>query len=68
MTALVTDDMLDAMAVAGRPDECRERVAERAGSVDRLLLGAPVVATDAGRMREYHDAIVETFGHDDSMD
>ena len=68
MTALVTDDMLDAMAVAGRPDECRDRVAERAASVDRLLLGAPVVATDAGLMREYHDAIVETFGHDDSMD
>ena len=62
MTALVTDEMLDAMAVAGTPDECRERVAERAQSADRLLLGAPVVATDPGRMREYHDAIVETFG------
>ena len=62
MTALVTDEMLDAMAVAGTPDECRERVAERAASVDRLLLGAPVVATDQGRIREYHDALVETFG------
>ena len=61
MTALVTDEMLDAMAVAGTPEECRERVAERAKSVDRLLLGAPVVATDPGRIREYHDAIVDTF-------
>jgi probable F420-dependent oxidoreductase len=64
MTALVTDEMLDAMAVAGTPEECRQRVAERAKSVDRLLLGAPVVATDPGRIREYHDAIVDTFGTD----
>jgi probable F420-dependent oxidoreductase len=62
MTRLVTDEMLERMAVAGNPAECRELVAERASSADRLLLGAPVVATDPGRMREYHDAIVETFG------
>jgi probable F420-dependent oxidoreductase len=68
MTALVTDEMLETMAVAGTPQECRERVAERAASVDRLLLGAPIVATDSGRMREYHDAIVETFGNGNSMD
>jgi len=67
MTALVTDEMLDQMAVAGTPQECRERVAERAASVDRLLLGAPVVATDPGRMREYHDAIVDTFRDGNSI-
>ena len=61
MTELVTDEMLEAMAVAGTPQECREQVAERASSGDRLLLGAPVVATDPGRIRDYHDAIVETF-------
>jgi probable F420-dependent oxidoreductase len=62
MTALVTDEMLDTMAVAGTPQECRERVAQRAASADRLLLGAPVVATDPGWIREYHDALIETFG------
>ena len=67
MTALVTDEMLDTMAVAGTPEECRDRLAERARSVDRLLLGAPVVATDPGRIREYHDAILETFGNRKSM-
>jgi probable F420-dependent oxidoreductase len=61
MTALVTDEMLDEMAVAGTPAECREQIADRAASVDRLLLGAPVVATDAGRIAEYHDALIETF-------
>jgi probable F420-dependent oxidoreductase len=62
MTALVTDEMLDEMAVAGTPDECRAALEKRAPSADRLLLGAPVVATDADRIRAYHDAIVETFG------
>ena len=61
MTALVTDEMLDEMAVAGTPAECRAGVERRAASADRLLLGAPVVATDPGRMVEYHDAIVDTF-------
>jgi probable F420-dependent oxidoreductase len=61
MTSLVTDEMLNEMAVAGTPDECRAAVERRAGSADRLLLGAPVVATDPGRMREYHDAIIDTF-------
>ena len=61
MTALVTDEMLEEMAVAGTPDECRDLVAERARSSEHLLLGAPVVATDPARMREYHTAILETF-------
>ena len=68
MTALVTDEMLDRMAVAGTPEECREQVSERAKSVDRLLLGAPAVATDAAAMREYHEAILETFGNRRAMD
>ncbi len=61
MTALVTDEMLDEMAVAGTPDECRAALERRSRSADRLLLGAPVVATDPDRIRAYHDAIVETF-------
>jgi hypothetical protein len=62
MTALVTDEMLDEMAVAGTARECRAGLERRAASADRLLLGAPVVATDQERIRAYHDAIVETFG------
>ena len=62
MAALVTDKMLDEMAVAGTPDECRAALDRRARSAERLLLGAPVVATAPERIRTYHDAIVETFG------
>jgi probable F420-dependent oxidoreductase len=62
MTALVTDEMLDEMAIAGTADECRPALERWAASADRLLLGAPVVATDPARIRAYHDSIVETFG------
>ena len=61
MTALVTDEMLDEMAVAGTAEECRAALERRAASADRLLLGAPVVATDPARIRDYHDALVEAF-------
>jgi probable F420-dependent oxidoreductase len=67
MTALVPDEMLSAMAVAGTPEECREAVSNRQEQVDRLLLGAPVVATDPGDLREYHEALLETFGNRNSM-
>jgi probable F420-dependent oxidoreductase len=62
MTALVTDEMLDEMAVAGTAADCRKALRKRDASADRLLLGAPVVATDPARIRDYHDAILETFG------
>jgi probable F420-dependent oxidoreductase len=61
MTKLVTDEMLEAMGVAGNPEECRDKLEDRARSSDRQLLGAPVVATDAGRVRHYHDALLDTF-------
>jgi len=62
MTALVTDEMLDEMAVAGTAADCRTALQKREASADRMLLGAPVVATDPDRIRDYHDAILETFG------
>jgi probable F420-dependent oxidoreductase len=61
MTALVPDEMLDEMAVAGTPAECRAGLERRAAAADRLLLGAPAVATDPDRIRDYHDALVDTF-------
>lgn len=61
MAECVTDEMLLTMAVAGTADECREQLSTRAGSAERLLLGAPVIATGSDRIREYHDAILDTF-------
>jgi probable F420-dependent oxidoreductase len=65
MTELVSDEMLEAMAIAGDAEDCRDQLAARARSADRLLLGAPVVATDPAAVREYHTAILETFGRPD---
>jgi probable F420-dependent oxidoreductase len=62
MTTLVTDEMLETMGVAGTADECRDLLAARAPASDRQLLGAPVVATDPGLVRDYHAALVDTFG------
>ena len=61
MTALVTDEMLDEMAVAGTPADCRDG-ARRGGRrrADRVLLGAPVWQRPRP-IRDYHDAILETF-------
>jgi probable F420-dependent oxidoreductase len=63
MTALVTDEMLEAMGIAGSAQECRDQLVERTSSADRLLLGAPVVATDPGALRDYHAALIEAFGN-----
>jgi probable F420-dependent oxidoreductase len=62
MTSLVTDEMLDAMGIAGNVQECRDQLATRAVSADRLLLGAPVVATDPSALRDYHRGLLEAFG------
>jgi probable F420-dependent oxidoreductase len=62
MTERVTEEMLAVMGVAGTADECRDQLAERARGSERQLLGAPVVATDPDRIREYHDALLHTFG------
>jgi len=51
----------DAARFRKQAEECREQVTERTRSAERVLLGAPVVATDAGRIREYHDAILGAF-------
>jgi probable F420-dependent oxidoreductase len=58
MVAAVTDEMIDAIALAGTPDEVRERFAERwEGVYERTLLWPPAFAG-----REAVDAIIETFG------
>ena len=53
--------MVDALAVAGTPDECRERLAAFDGFVDRVILGGAWVGPSEDRLMENHRAIVETF-------
>ncbi len=53
--------MVDTLAIAGEPDECRERVAAFDGVADRVILGGAWVGPQ-DRVAENHRAIIETFG------
>jgi probable F420-dependent oxidoreductase len=53
--------MVDALAIAGTPDDCRERVAAYEGLADRMILGGAWVGPSEERLVENHRAILETF-------
>ena len=53
--------MVDALAVAGTPDDCRERVVAYEGLADRMILGGAWVGPSEERLLENHRAILETF-------
>ncbi len=61
MTAAVPDEMVDAIAIAGRPDEVRDRLKQWHGLAEHVLLYSPSVGMKAGRIAENVDAIVDTF-------
>jgi len=62
MAAAVSDEVIDRYAVAGTPDEVRDRVAEYAGHLDHLILGGAWYRVSPQRMAENLWAILETFG------
>lgn len=62
MAAAVTDEVLDRYAVAGTPDEVRDRVAEFSSHLDHLILGGAWFGVPQQRMAENLWAILETFG------
>jgi len=62
MAAAVTDEVLDRYAVAGTPDEVRDRVAEFTDHLDHLILGGAWYRVPQQRMAENLWAILETFG------
>jgi probable F420-dependent oxidoreductase len=59
--ASVASPMVDSLAVAGTAGECRERIAEFEGLVDRIILGGTWIGPDADRIERNHRAILETF-------
>jgi len=61
MVALVDDELCDAIAVAGRPDEARDRLAAWNGIADRLILAGPWYGVSEGRAPENALTIIETF-------
>ncbi|MER3446234.1 MAG: LLM class flavin-dependent oxidoreductase [Candidatus Dadabacteria bacterium] len=58
----VTDDMVRTFAVVGDADECRRRIDEYREYVDLPILSAPHYFLDFEQVKEYQNAILETFG------
>jgi probable F420-dependent oxidoreductase len=62
MAQAVPDDLLDEIAVTGRPEEARERLRQWEGLTDHVLLYPPTIGASPERVRENLAAIAETFG------
>jgi alkanesulfonate monooxygenase SsuD/methylene tetrahydromethanopterin reductase-like flavin-dependent oxidoreductase (luciferase family) len=62
MSAAVTDEMVDEMAIAGTPEECRAQLARYDGLLDHVLFYPPSFAVKADRVRENCQRIREVFG------
>jgi len=61
MSEAVTDDMVEQIAVAGTPDECREQLKKWDELINLPILYTPTAGVRADRVMENHRLIVETF-------
>ncbi|HYL59450.1 MAG TPA: LLM class flavin-dependent oxidoreductase [Candidatus Acidoferrales bacterium] len=61
MLRAVPDEMVTTFAIAGTPDEARERVARIWPYADSMTLSAPQYFVSGARVSEYRNAIVSTF-------
>jgi alkanesulfonate monooxygenase SsuD/methylene tetrahydromethanopterin reductase-like flavin-dependent oxidoreductase (luciferase family) len=62
LRAAVPDDAVDRYAVAGTPDEVKDRLAEYHPHADELMFNVPWYRVKAERMAEGLAAILDTFG------
>jgi probable F420-dependent oxidoreductase len=62
MVEAVSDEMVDAFAVAGTPDEARRALAEYGELADSLCLQPPDQLIDSAETDEYRAALLATFG------
>ena len=62
MTEAVPDELVDAIAIAGRPEEVRDRLREWEGLTEHPLLYPPTAGARPERVRENLAAITDTFG------
>jgi probable F420-dependent oxidoreductase len=63
MAAAVPDEMVDAIAITGRPDEVRDRLMQWEPLAQHVLLYSPSVGMKPGRVAENVDAIIDTFAN-----
>ena len=58
----VSDDMVNTFAVVGTPSECRDRIDEYREYLDLPILSAPHYYLDFEEVKQYQNAILDTFG------
>ena len=62
MSKAVSDEMVDQIAVAGTPDDCRGQLARYEGLLDHVLLYPPGIGIKPDRVKENYRLIADTFG------
>ncbi len=62
MAGAVDDEMIDAFAVVGTPDEARRKLAVYADLADTICLTPPDQLIDPRQSGEYREALLATFG------
>ncbi len=61
MVDAVPDEMVEQIAVAGTPAECRDQLQRWDGLIDEALLYSPTFFLPAARVLENHRAIIDAF-------
>ena len=61
MLKAVPDEMVTTFAIAGTPDDARERVAKMWEYADSMTLSPPQYFVPSARINEYRSAIVDTL-------
>ena len=59
MADLIDDELLDAIAIAGRPDEAVDRLRAWEGVAERVVLGVPWYGMPADRQRDAIEAALD---------
>lgn len=62
MISSVSDDMVNTFAVVGTPSECRNKIDEYREYLDLPILSAPHYYLDFEEVKQYQNAILDTFG------
>lgn len=61
MLDLVTDDMIDALVLAGTPDEVRKKLKDFEELFETLILYCPMPWLDPQESKDNHSTMIETF-------
>ena len=62
MINTVSDEMVKTFAVVGTPSECRRKIDEYREYIDLPILSAPHYFLDFEEVKQYQNAIIDTFG------